>query len=117
MLSLFLLSGCISALKPGYEQKRVYVRLKTAFPSDYALRVDGDGQLVHVDADGFFVIELPSVPRRCDTYFLTLHFPIRQTPLPELFVLQGGRTVAHTSVAVLHNLARQSGEVVELPVK
>ncbi len=67
LLSMLFLTGCVYALRPGNTPSQQKLCLKASSPTDYIVRV-ADTNDFPVATDGNVTINIPTLPRGCDTY-------------------------------------------------
>lgn len=105
LLPLFLLTGCVYGLRPGYPPSQQKLSLQTASPTNYLVRVAGSNDFP-VALDGRVTIDVPTLPRGCDTYlfgFIKLNDGSPER-VRAIHVLKDGKVVRKLSLEKLKSL-------------
>ena len=112
-----LMSGCTNVLKAGYPARSVQIQVSNQYASDVTLRIGKSGEMLRPNAAGVYEVELPEIPRRCDTYLFYPGIPWQRYPVPQLFVMKGDHVLRRVSVIQVHHDAESSAMPMELPLE
>ncbi len=112
---LSLLSGCSYVLKAGHPARQVQIHIPEIYSTDLTVQVGRDGAKASPNLKGIVELELPEVPRRCDTYLFYPAIPWQRHPVPDLFVMRGDRVIRRVSLVEVHHEAESSAMPIKLP--
>ena len=115
LLACVALSGCLRALKPGYPAKHVEFRVAERASEDVSIRIGKSGSKTFPNAEGIIELELPEIPRRCDTYLVFPKLAWHRYPVPDLYVMNGDRILKKISLISVHDQAETAAMPMELP--
>ncbi|HEY1172608.1 MAG TPA: hypothetical protein VGH19_14655 [Verrucomicrobiae bacterium] len=102
---LLLLTGCAYALRTGNPPSHQKLSLHTTSPTNYLVRV-ADTNDFPVAADGRVTIDVPTLPRGCDTYALGFIKISDGSPerIRAIHILKDGKIVRKLSLEKLKQL-------------
>ncbi|MGV3753871.1 MAG: hypothetical protein ACO1QS_00650 [Verrucomicrobiota bacterium] len=105
LLSMLFLTGCVYALRPGNTPSQQKLCLKASSPTNYTVRVAATNDFP-VATDGRATIDIPTLPRGCDTYLFGFIKLSDGSPerVPAIHVLKNEKVVRKLSLEKLKKL-------------
>lgn len=116
MILAALLQGCAYAMLAGHSERHVKIRMAESVMEGVSIQVGENGRPLIPDAQGIVELDLPAIPKRCETRLIFPSIALTRDPTPKLLLKQGDRILRRLSLDQVHQWAEEHEGPLELSV-